>query len=48
LKICNEDVAAFEKFLLEIEALSLKNDVNFVLTSSLPEESMSDVMKKFV
>ena len=48
LKICNEDVAAFEKFLLEIEALSLKNEVNVVITSSLPEESMTDVMKKYV
>ncbi len=48
LKICNEDVAAFEKFLLEIEALSLKNEVNVVITSSLPEENMTEVMKKYV
>ena len=48
LKICNEDVAAFEKFLLEVEALSLKNDVNFVITSSLPVENVTDVMKKFI
>ena len=48
LKICNEDVNAFEKFLLQIEALSLKNDVNVVMTSSLAEESTTDVMKKFM
>ena len=48
LKICNEDVNAFEKFLLQIEALSLKNDVNIVMTSSLAEESTTDVMKKFM
>ena len=48
LKICNEDVAAFEKFLLEVEALSLKNDVNFVITSSLPVENVTDIMKKFI
>ena len=48
LKICNEDVAAFEKFLREVEALSLKNDVNFVITSSLPVENVTDVMKKFI
>ena len=48
LKICNEDVAAFEKFLLEVEALSLKNDVNFVITSSLSVENVTDVMKKFI
>lgn len=48
LKICNEDVAAFEKFLLEVEALALKNDVNFTITSSLPAENVTDIMKKFI
>ena len=48
LKICNEDVPAFEKFLLEVEALALKNDVNFVITSSLPAENVTDIMKKFI
>ena len=48
LKICNEDVAAFEKFLLEVEALSLKNDVNVVITSSVPTEETTDVMRKFI
>ena len=47
LKICNEDVPAFEKFLLEVEALSLKNDVNFVITSSVAEENITDIMRKF-
>lgn len=48
LKICNEDVSAFEKFLLEVEALALKSNVNVVITSSLPLEQSSDVMKKFI
>ena len=48
LKICNEDVVAFEKFLLEIEALSLKNNVNVVITSSVPTEETTDVMRKFI
>ena len=48
LKICNEDIAAFEKFLLEVEALALKSNVNIVLTSSLPVENVTDVMKKFI
>ena len=48
LKICNEDGPAFEKFLLEIEALALKSNVNVLLTSSLPEENVSEVMKKFI
>jgi ABC-type phosphate/phosphonate transport system ATPase subunit len=48
LKICNEDVPAFEKFLLEIEALSHKSNVNVVITSSLPAENVTDVMNKFI
>ena len=48
LKICNEDVAAFEKFLLEVEALALKSNVNVVITSSLPADETTDVMKKFI
>ena len=48
LKICNEDVPAFEKFLLEVEALSHKSNVNVVITSSLPAENVTDVMNKFI
>ena len=48
LKICNEDIAAFEKFLLEVEALALKSDVNVTITSSLPVENTTDIMKKFI
>lgn len=48
LKICNEDVVAFEKFLLEVEALAHKSNVNVVITSSLPVENVTDVMKKFI
>lgn len=49
LKICNEDVTSFEKFLLELEALSKKNpDVNFILTSSIPAEEATDIIKKFI
>ena len=48
LKICNEDVAAFEKFLLEVEALALKSNVNVVITSSLEADATTDIMKKFI
>ncbi len=48
LKICNEDVAAFEKFLLEVEALALKNEVNIIMTSSLHGEEATDIMKKYL
>ena len=48
LKICNEAVSAFEKFLLEVEALAHKTEVNFVITSSVATEDTTDVMKKFI
>ena len=48
LKICNEDVPAFERFLLEVEALALKSNVNVVITSSIAAESTTDIMKKFI
>ena len=48
LKICNEDIVAFEKFLLEVEALAHKSGVRVVITSSLPVEETTDVMKKFI
>lgn len=47
-KICNNDVSAFEKFLLEVEALAKKNNVNVVLTASMPVEEATEVMKKFI
>ena len=48
LKICNEDVPAFERFLLEVEALALKSDVNVVITSSIAAEDTTDIMRKFI
>ena len=48
LKICNEDVSAFEKFLLEVEALAHKSEVNVVITSSVAVEDTTDIMKKFI
>ena len=48
LKICNEDVSAFETFLLGVEALAHKSNVNVVITSSLPTENTTDIMKKFI
>ena len=48
LKICNEDIPAFEKFLLEVDALAMKNNVNVLVTASMPAEEATDVMKKFL
>lgn len=48
LKICQNDAASFDTFLNELETLSQKGDVNFVITSSLAEEDASETVKKFV
>ena len=48
LKICNNDSAAFDKFVEEINALALKLNVNIVMTSSIPTESASDTVRKYI
>ena len=48
LKISNNDVAAFEAFLKELDELISKLDVNVVLTSSIPVEEASDIVKKYL
>lgn len=48
LKICNNDVAAFEKMVTELDALSTKIGFNVVMTSSLPVEEASELVKKYV
>ena len=48
LKICNDDMAAFEKMLLEVDELAEKHSINVVMTSSIPVEVASDIVKKYV
>ena len=48
LKICQNDSAAFDKFLDEMNALVEKLNINVVMTSSLPVESASETVKKFI
>ena len=48
LKICNDDMSAFEKMLLEIDELAEKHSINVVMTSSIPSEEASDIVKKYV
>lgn len=48
LKIANNDMAAFEVFVKEIDELSNKLDVNVVMTSSIPAEEASDTVKKYL
>ena len=48
LKISNNDIAGFETFLKEVDELAGKLEVNVVLTSSIPAEEASDIVKKYI
>ncbi len=48
LKIANNDMNAFEAFLKEVDELSNKVNVNIVITSSIPCEEASDIVKKYI
>lgn len=48
LKICNNDIAAFEKLLDEIDALTNKLNVRVVMTASIPVEDATETIKKYL
>ena len=48
LKICNNDIAAFDKFVEEINALAAKLNVKITITSSIPTEEASETVKKYL
>ena len=48
LKICNNDLAAFDKFIDETSALAEKLDVNIVVTASIPVEEASETVNKYL
>ena len=48
LKICNNDAAAFDKFVEEVNALVEKIGVNVIMTSSIPVEDASETVKKYL
>ena len=48
LKICGNDVDAFDVFLGEMNKLSEKCGVNIVMTSSIPVEEASETVKKYL
>ena len=48
LKICENDVAAFDKFVEEVSALSEKLNVKVTMTSSIPAEDASETVKKYL
>ena len=48
LKIANNDMAAFEGFLKACDELVGKVNVNVVMTSSIPADDASDIVKKYI
>ena len=48
LKICNEDINAYEKMILELDELADKHSVNVIMTASIPVEQASDIVKKYI
>ena len=48
LKICGNDTAAFDGFVADLAKLLDKVDVNVVITSSIPVEDASDIVKKYL
>ena len=48
LKICKGDIPAFEALVAELDKLVNKLDVNLTMTVSMPEEDVSDAVRKFV
>ena len=48
LKIANNDIVAFDTFVKEVDELSQKLNVNIVMTSSIPAEEASDIVKKYL
>ncbi|MBQ7320196.1 MAG: hypothetical protein IJW97_08500 [Clostridia bacterium] len=48
LRICANDVAALEKLVEEIDILTVKREVNVIMTASIAEEDASAIVKKYI
>ena len=48
LKIANNDMNGFEAFVKAVDELAGKVGVNVVMTSSIPAEEASDIVKKYI
>ena len=48
LKICSDDINAYEKMILELDELAEKHSVNIIMTASIPSEEASDIIKKYI
>ena len=48
LKICDNDLAAFDKLLGEVDELCNKYELNCTMTVSLPVEKATDTIKRYL
>lgn len=48
LRICNEDLDAFERFMHDVDELSDSHKINIVVTASLPVEKLPESLNKFI
>ena len=47
-RICNRDLEAFDKFVVEADSLAAKYDVNVGMTLSMPTENATENIKKYL
>ena len=48
LKICDNDMDAFDKLVVELDELSEKIGIKVVLTASMPTSAASEIVKKYI
>ena len=48
LKICKGDIPSFEELVVELDRLSNKLGVNMLMTVSMPEDQVSETVKKYI
>ncbi len=48
LKICGQDLAAFDKLLVDLEKIIADNPVNITMTVSIDAANASETVKKFI
>ncbi|MBE6576615.1 MAG: hypothetical protein E7653_00580 [Ruminococcaceae bacterium] len=48
LKICQNDIVAFDAFVEEVNTLAAKLNVKVTMTSSIPVEEASEIVKKYL
>ena len=48
LKICNNDIESFKKFILDVAKFGEEHNINFVITSSLADSELPEELKAYL